>query len=355
MTVQDTPHLMPIFAVQPVSQTVASNTTAIFSAVAFRVCGMGHTNCPVPDHFPEDALPQLIYQWLSNGVPILGAVSPTLTLSNVQASAVADYTLQISTLWQTNVSDDAILQINSTGGGTEVVQAFDKFLDAANSTPLFLGTGVPPAQTAGNDGGGVAAPAAAASVVSGYTGTQIFATTGSGADSNEVVCGVIGGSSEIIPFIVGQSGILFLNTDGSSFNTLLQVFRPSPTNAFVRQIVACGTDDGTPGGKSLHLPVTANQTNYILVDGVLGTFGTVSLNYSLETSVALKSMGMSGQMINHVQVIGRSNVSFSLQVSTNLVTWTTLFNTNAPAGVFDFLDNSPTNTPRRYYRAVVLP
>src|SRR5207237_711345 len=164
-------------------QTVAPGSSVTFSAVAVRVCGHGHEDCPQPDHYPEGTPPGLSYQWFFYGSPIPGATSNSFTIPNVQPDLLGTYTLRVSTLWQSNESQDAFLQINFFGSSVEQILAVDKFQDAEN--PLLLGT-VGGAGPTGND-----VHALAASVVRGYTGTQIFNTVGSATSPGEVVCGVI--------------------------------------------------------------------------------------------------------------------------------------------------------------------
>src|SRR5205809_86495 len=94
---------------------------------------------------------------------------------NVQPANVGIYNLTIATPYQTNQSDDAVLQINFTGSAVEDAQATDKLLDATQ--PVILGNSTPQL-TARAAGGEVIGPSVA-TVVRGYTGTQIFNTTGS--------------------------------------------------------------------------------------------------------------------------------------------------------------------------------
>jgi hypothetical protein len=347
---QDTPHLQPYFLLQPRSQTVAPGSDVTFEAVAVRVCGNGHNNCPVPEHYPEGTLPGLTYQWYFMGIPIPGATSNSVIITNVQAELLGVYTLRVSTLWQTVESQDAILQINLTGSDVEEVKATDKLADATD--PLLLGG---PISNVSVTDGRIGA-LAASSVVRGYSGTQIFNTAGSATSPGEIICGVIGGASEWISLVAEEAGNVLLNTDGSSYDTVVAVFRRSPTNSTILQLIACDNNNGTNGlSSSLSFPVVAGQTNYIDVDGVNGATGILQLNYSLATSTILKSTGVTPQGEKKLQVLGRVNMHFSLQASTNLTTWTTLITTNCPEAVFDYIDTDSISIPKRYYRALLLP
>ena len=346
---EDTSHLIPVFTIQPLSQTVAPGSDVTFTALAVSVCGNGHVDCVDPDHYPNNDVPKLDYQWYFLGTPIAGATTNSLTVTNVQASALGFYTLQVATTWHTIESDDASLQINLTGDGTESVLAADKLLDSEAGGALHVGV-PPPGQ--GNGFG----PAAASTVVRGFTGTQIFNTTGSATGPGELICGVIGGASEWVTFVADVSGTLFLNTEGSSYDTVMAVFRRSATNSSVLELLACDNNSGSDGkDSSLNLPVQVGKTNYVLVDGVGGATGILQLNYSLATDTVLKYLGVTPQGAQHLQVVGRTNLHFTLQRSPDMKNWTSLFTTNAVTGVYDYVDSSAGGSPARYYRALLLP
>ena len=150
---------------------------------------------------------------------------------------------------------------------------------------------------------------AAGTIVRGYTGTQVFNTTGSATSPGEVICGVIGGASDWVSFVAEVDGNLYLNTDGSSYDTVMAVFRRSPTNSAALELLACDNNSGTNGKtSSLILPVEAGKTNYILVDGVNGVTGILQLNYSLATTTLIKSLGVTPQGAQHLQILGRPDL-----------------------------------------------
>jgi hypothetical protein len=229
----------------------------------------------------------------------------------------------------------------------EPVLAVDKIEDAI--TPLFIGAASSSAAAIGPrplDGG---------SVVRGFTGSQVFNTGGSGTGPGEVICGVIGGSSEWISFVPETSGMLVLTTDGSKYDTVMADFVRSPDGT-VLQLVGCDNNSGSNGITSkIVIPVTAGQTNYIDIDGVNGTNGVLQLNYSLLTTTIINVVGTTPQGAQIVEVNGRTNLNFAIQYSIDLDNWNTLITTNSPTGVFDFPDQGSIASPRRYYRALVLP
>ena len=292
-------------------------------------------------------------QWFFESNPIPGETNYSLTVTNVQPERVGKYTAQVTAKFdqdgvnRTVESAAADLQINVTGEGTESIQAKDKLLDALLSSPWIIGNGPPSAgrgySLLGN------------TVVRGYTGTQIFNTAGSTTSAAEdPICGVLGGSSEWITFVAVESGDLFLNTDGSSYDTVMAVFLRNPTNASLLTQIGCDNNSGLDHvDSSLIIPVTIGQTNAILIDGVNGASGTLKLNYSLVPKTTLKLLGITADKQNSLRVTGRTNLNFSIQRSTNLLNWTTILSTNSPSGLFDYLD--PAVGARQFYRVQMLP
>jgi hypothetical protein len=345
---------LPVITNQPVSKTVSSGANVTFVVGAFAVCRDNDHDCRDrdrdghPDH-PGPHLLNLSYQWFFNGLAIKGATMATLTVTNVQDSNVGIYTVQVSNGGRTLLSDPAILQINETGAEVQNVQALDKFFDSLTSNPLRLGEG------AGEPAGGNGGFQTASTVVRGYTGTQVFNTAGSATETGEEpICGVVGGASEWISFVAEETGSVYLNTDGSSYDTVIAIFTRM-TNSPMLQLLGCDNNSGLDGQDSaLVVPVQAGRTNFIVVDGVNGVSGVLRLNYSLVTPTLLTAMGTTLEGAARVRLAGRPGLRFTIQRSTDLQTWSSLVTTNAASGVFDLIDPGP-GVPGRFYRALVLP
>jgi len=343
----DTPHMLPVITVQPQSQTVESNSPVTFTVEAIRVCGSGHNACPQPSHYPHEQLPGLSVQWFFEGLPIPGETNYSLTIPNVQPDHVGHYTAQVSAQYfsdginRTVESEVADLQI---GAG----RAEDKFEDAVYAAPIVLGPAESPGRAARGE-------SAAGVVVSGYTGTQIFNTTNS-TGQNEIFCGVIGGASEWIPFLPTQSGLFSLNTDGSSFDTLLAIVRSNSTP----QLLACDNNSGLGGTNSaLTVAVEGGKTYIVGVDGVNGAWGRLVLNYNLNTNVnlavpAVTTLGVTNN-IYQLRVTGVGTNKFTIQVSTNLASWATLTTNSTSSSVYDYVDWRSTNFAKRFYRVKLVP
>jgi sugar lactone lactonase YvrE len=109
----------PSISTQPVAQSVAIGSTATFSVSASGV--------PVPD-----------YQWLFDGSYIGGATNPTLTLSNVQADKLGNYSVIVTSSSGTVTSNSVVL---SSPGVTPAPPAQSGTHFANISTRAQVGTG----------------------------------------------------------------------------------------------------------------------------------------------------------------------------------------------------------------------
>ena len=85
----------PAITTQPASQTVDQGASATFAVVA--------TGTPAPT-----------YQWCLGGVPISGATSAALELSDVQASAAGSYTVIVSNSVSSVTSSTATLTVDTS-------------------------------------------------------------------------------------------------------------------------------------------------------------------------------------------------------------------------------------------------
>lgn len=195
-----------------------------------------------------------------------------------------------------------------------------------------------------------------AQVVRGYTGTQTFANCGN-PDPEITVCRVNdAGAAVWLSFIADATGVLYLNTDGSSFDTVMGVYTRSPSNPTLLIERACDDNGGLDGRDSaLHLPVQAGTTYQILMAGVSGACGTLRFTYRLVAPSRLAVLARTPAGEFQGRVSGYTNMRFTIQASTNLTNWAALLTTNSTNTTFDFVDRSLPRPPRRFYRAVMLP
>jgi hypothetical protein len=123
----------------------------------------------------------------------------------------------------------------------------------------------------------------AATGTRGYTGTQIFSTVGGDKDEGEPNhAGEPGGASSWFFYKAPRSGVMMVDTKGSSFDTVLAVYI-GPGSSYATLTNVAANNDSSPSNtwSKVVFNVTSNTMYYIAVDGVGGVSGTVKLNYLL--------------------------------------------------------------------------
>jgi hypothetical protein len=240
----------------------------------------------------------------------------------------------------------ALLEISLAGVENQLLYAFavDKFADVVDR---------PPRQ--GALGGVQAVDDAAFTPVLGYTGTQIFSTVAFSGEPGELShCGIPGGSSAWFSFIPQTNGTLYLDTAGSSFNTVLAVYTgPGPTIASLTAMV-CDNDSGPGTTSSLNFPASMGTVYYIAVDGYNGVTGTAHLNYRLLVPMTLTDIVKTNDTICGFRVIATPSYPFTIQRCAGLSSWTTMLTTNSPTGAYNYYDTNAV-VQKRFYRALQTP
>jgi uncharacterized repeat protein (TIGR01451 family) len=92
----------------------------------------------------------------------------------------------------------------------------------------------------------------------------------------------VGGSSVWWSWTAPSAGQLSLNTTGSNFDTLLAVYTGANVNAL--SLKAANDNNGNLNTSSLVFQTVAGTQYQIAIDGTNGVAGTISLNWSLNTS-----------------------------------------------------------------------
>jgi hypothetical protein len=110
----------------------------------------------------------------------------------------------------------------------------------------------------------------------GYSGSQVFGYFGSSGYD-------FGPASTWYTYSASDDGILEVNTDGSTFNTILAVYdsptTSSPSMMEQLRLLASNDNGGADGRDSLvRLSVTAGTTYSIAVNTADGSYGSISLN-----------------------------------------------------------------------------
>lgn len=261
-------HLTPSDVALPVITSPLSLAGVLGSPVALSVGYVGNS-APVR------------VQWLFEGQPITGATNDTHNLPSLQLAQLGVYQARLETGPFTLFSRPADVQINTEGLTRAIAQNRE-----ADSDRSGINGGTAPT-------GGLRRRITA---VSGYSGTQIFATR-SGKDPAEPNhCGVVGGSSYWLSYAPPVTGTVFLDTAGSAYDTLLAVYTDDGLgNGYASLISVACNDNASPTltTSSLTFNGTVGVTYYIVVDGKNGAYGSAYLNYRISappTITALAAM-----------------------------------------------------------------
>ena len=129
--------------------------------------------------------------------------------------------------------------------------------------------------------------------------------------------------------LLSGSGNATLNTNSGAFSWRPQVTQANTTNSFTLKV----TDNGTPS-------LSAMQSFTVTVN---------PLTLPSAVSLAL-SNGRFG-----FQVSGQAGPDYAVQISTNLINWSTLFITNSPLMPFQWTDTNMATLPAQFYRIQVGP
>ncbi len=205
--------------------------------------------------------------------------------------------------------------------------------------------------------------------------TNLYAS----ATSSDVICKITPGSpSWVVSILAGKSGqsaaadgtnsnARFSSPEGVAVDSAGSVYVGDYGNATVRKITAAGITT-TLGGLAAVLGNTDGEgaaARFVEPNGVaVDSHGNVYVVDSLEHTIRMGSPVVRMQCpastrSSEIQTEGfglsmsvASGLSYRIQTSTDLSTWTDLTNFTAPGLTFSFLDEGATNLPRRFYRAV---
>ena len=259
------------------------------------------------------------FKWFFNGNSLGGASSSTtnLVINNFQASNVGRYKFRVNFGGgQQYFSIPTEVQVNSDGSSNTLAQP--KFLDAS-MTPLLGTNGGGSSLRVLNlfNGGGGINPMNLG-VVRGYNGSQIFNTTYATTDPLEPAhCNVPGGASYWLVYQPPTNGIITLDTIGSSYNTVMEIYTYNTTPTGYADLIKIDCNDNafaTNGASRVVVPVVRTRQYLIAVDGVNGARGTAWLNYQLATNQLPSAPLVTGTNPPILAPLG-ATVSMSAQVT----------------------------------------
>jgi len=239
---------LPVMNAQPASQSVGPGAPATFTASA---SGAG-----------------LSYQWFFFTNPIFGATGPTLTLASVHAGDVGTYTLRVSnSLGQVTLSDSVVLEIGPVLGFQS-----DKLPEVLT---VESGTGTP-----------FISVRAGQSTLSEVLNNTAAIT--SSKDPNS--CGTSPSFTRWICLQPQDAGEFEINTEGSSIPTILAVYTVFDVTRL--QEVDCDKSDKiTKRPCRLQFPALPTTNYYVVVDGLEGAQGIISVNWKFGVHLAIARSG----------------------------------------------------------------
>jgi hypothetical protein len=264
--------------------------------------------------------PDVDLQWRFNDQSF-DATGPTLFIASLQVTNVGRYTLRI----RVGKGGDRLeidttpveLQINSDGQTNALAR--DKFFDSLG-TPL-IGENEVEANSAIPSGRRNVVQSSIRTqtdgpvgVVRGYNGSQIFNTVYATVDPTEPAhCGIAGGASYWLAYQPPADGTLTLDTGGSTYDTVVEVFTHNGAPASYADLIPINCDHGSLSNglaSGVTLPVVKNRAYLVAVDGVAGARGIAWLNYQLNTNEAPKAPTLLSLPVRRVVAVG-SDVSLT--------------------------------------------
>lgn len=224
-------------------------------------------------------------RWYFNGEELEDEESASLTIPSFQISNVGVYSLQLRIEDVRFFVASAEIQINSEGAVS--VLARSKLPDAIGSR-LSAEPVAGPGTVFGTNPSARRLSVRQANVSRGFSGSQIFSTVYALSQPGEPVhCDTPGGTSYWFAYEPPDDGILTVNTQGSTFPTILAVYTWNVADPQFSDLIPLGCGhapgEGTPGSRVI-LPVSGGQKLAIVVDGVGGVTGIAHLNYNLDIS-----------------------------------------------------------------------
>jgi len=145
-----------------------------------------------------------------------------------------------------------------------------------------------------------------------------------------------------------------VSTLGSDFDTLLAVY----TGASITSLTPIASSDDAQTrtrGSRVQFTAIASTTYQIAVDGFNGDSGDIRLAVGPSALSQLTQPAIAADRSFQLTFRGEAGLSFDIQASTNLTTWTTVSNLLSDGSAIQFVDLLATNFNQRFYRALQAP
>ena len=286
----------------------------------------------------------LRYQWFRNNQPLPGASQSRLIITNVQMADMGNYLVQVmnATGARINTSAGAMLEVFEVleGQPGQVPPGQDKVED--------LMAGISPVKPLEVRWGTVKRLGLPFS--SGYS-LSVYSENNQATTQwleNQRGSSIVG-HSRWHWLEVKVDAICTLSTEGSDFDTVLELYLLEG-----RELSLVGSDDngGTDGRTSRWVGRVAEGGHYyVRVAGKNEAKGRYKLSSRLEPLQEYRQWGyQAGQGFSFTLRVPRET-TFTVDTTTDLKVWQSLFTTNSASGKYDLL--TPGREPRMFYRALL--
>jgi hypothetical protein len=312
------------------------------------------TNCPgTSASFSVNATGTgLSYQWYKGGSPLAGQTGSSLSLSNVSASDAGCYSVTVSGVCGSPVSQSATLTVNeNVAVASGPVSVTNCPGSSASFSVSATGTGLSYQWYDGTNGlaGQTNSSLVLSNVAAGDVGTYgvVVSDACGSAFTNSAsltvwVAPAISAAPQSLTLRVGQDAVFKVGVTG--------------TEPLVYQWQFNGTNLVDATNATLILTnVTTNQAGAYGVTvtnlaGIASTSATCAV-YCTAAAVLKAPPSFTGGGFQFT-ITGVPGFNYSLEASTNLVDWVPLSTNTSP---FTFADGDATNFRARYYRSVYQP
>ncbi|HEY3857101.1 MAG TPA: FG-GAP-like repeat-containing protein [Verrucomicrobiae bacterium] len=282
---------IPVITHGPVGRTVTPNASATLTVTA-------------------SSPSKISYQWYFQGSPIPGATKSALTLAHVQPGMVGLYEVVAANAAGSARSEPADLEIGLTQGTAPIAE--NKFVDAGQApTPKLLAQVLHLLSTGGD--------------TRGFSVAQTFSTEGAASEPGQPEpCGQPGGASQWFVYTAPVTGTMRIDTQGSTFNTLVGVYTGSGESFESLEEAGCGytTNYLTGGQPTVVLEAIKGTQYFILIDGYQGATGLARLRIGLGQPLNFQSLPASQMQVSaggnetfNVTAIGSTPFSYQWQLN----------------------------------------
>lgn len=205
----------------------------------------------------------------------------------------------------------------------------------------------------GSDGEPYTPPATCAICLSRGTPTLLVGTSGSGSGiTNTSGCGNLTTNARWFKLVVtnyADTGWLTLSTERMTNNGTLAVYTGSITSPNSMTRIGCDTNSLTHPAR-VTFNADYNTVYWVAVDPRTNNAPTLQLASGFEPAISTFRVG-SNRTFEVFSTLAPP-ISYTLEMTTNLATWTKVQTTNASTGYpyLHFRDPTATNSTRRFYR-----